>query len=67
MKTKLNRLIKERNMTQRGVAMELGISLSRMNAKINGRRGAQFLQWELKRLKEILALTPQQMDELFFV
>lgn len=58
--------MKERALTQGDVAEKLGVSLSRFNAKLNGRGGAEFSLGELQALKSILALTSRQVDQIFF-
>ena len=58
--------MKERALTQGDVAAELGVSLSRFNAKLNSRGGAEFSLGELQALKRILALTSRQVDQIFF-
>lgn len=58
--------IKEHALTQGEVAEKMGVSLSRFNAKLNGRGGAEFSLGELQALKSILALTSRQVDQIFF-
>lgn len=58
--------LRERALTQGAVAEKLGVSLSCFNAKLNGRGGAEFSLGELQALKRILALTPRQVDQIFF-
>ncbi|MGN1004075.1 MAG: hypothetical protein ACI4O5_04490 [Oscillospiraceae bacterium] len=58
--------IKERALTQEDVAEKMGVSLSRFNAKLNERGGAEFSLGELQALKSILALTSRQVDQIFF-
>jgi len=65
----VNRLkgkIREYGLTQGEVAAELGVSLSRFNAKVNGRKGAEFTLGELQAIKRLLKLTPRQVDQIFF-
>lgn len=52
-------------MTQADLANELGISYSRLNAKINGTNGAEFTLGEAKELKRILNLSSAQIDSIF--
>ena len=66
----INRLkgkIREHGFTQGELAAEMGVSLSRLNAKVNGRGGAEFTLGELQAIKSILMLTAQQIDQIFFV
>lgn len=58
--------IKCAGMTQGEVADKMGVSLSRFNAKLNGRVGAEFGLRELKAMKEILGLNHKQVYEIFF-
>lgn len=58
--------IRENALTQGEMAEKMGISLSRFNAKLNGRGGAEFSLGELRELKSILSLTPGQVDQIFF-
>lgn len=52
--------------TQQDLADYLGISLSRLNAKINETDGAQFNQEEIKKIKIRYNLTPEEVDLIFF-
>lgn len=58
--------IRGKNMTQAAVASEIGISLSRFNAKLNNNRGAEFSLGEIRAIKAILNLSSQQVDHIFF-
>lgn len=58
--------LRENGLTQGALAGEMGVSLSRLNAKVNARGGAEFTLGELKTLKRILKLTPRQVDAIFF-
>ncbi|MGN0968849.1 MAG: helix-turn-helix domain-containing protein [Oscillospiraceae bacterium] len=58
--------MKEHALTQGEVAEKMGVSLSRFNAKLNERGGAEFSLGELQALKNILALTSRQVDQIFF-
>ena len=51
--------------TQAKLAEFLGISLSNLNAKING-NGADFRQNEITAIKERYALTADEVDAIFF-
>ena len=65
-KNKLKGKLVECALSQEEAAEKMGISLSRFNAKINGRYGAQFVLGEVRSLKEILDLTAEQVDQIFF-
>ncbi len=65
-KNKLKGKLVECALSQEEAAEKMGISLSRFNAKINGRGGAQFVLGEVRSLKEILDLTAEQVDQIFF-
>lgn len=58
--------LRELGLTQADAAAQLGVSLSRFNAKLNKREGAEFSLGELKALKALLALTGEQVDQIFF-
>lgn len=58
--------IRERDYTQADVAKEIGISLSRFNAKINGTDGAEFSLGEVLAMKKVLCLDAELIDEIFF-
>lgn len=58
--------LRELGLTQADAAAQLGVSLSRFNAKLNKREGAEFSLGELKALKVLLALTGEQVDQIFF-
>lgn len=62
----LESVMKLNSDTQADLAEYLGISLSRLNAKINEYRGAQFFQTEIAAIKKRYALTEQQVDSIFF-
>lgn len=48
------------------LANALGISLTRLNAKINETDGAQFVQCEMAIIKFRYNLTPDEVDQIFF-
>lgn len=52
--------------TQATLAKALGISLSRLNAKINETGGAEFTQTEILFIKERYRLDPSAIDSIFF-
>lgn len=58
--------IRARGLTQSDVSGEIGLSLSRFNAKINNTGGAEFSLVEVRNLKKLLGLTSAQIDAIFF-
>lgn len=62
---KLKAKIVENGETQQDLANALGISLSRLNAKINS-NGAEFKQGEITIIKERYKLTAIEIGEVFF-
>lgn len=56
----------EFGMTQSDVAKAIGMSPSRLNAKINSYAGAQFSLGEVQSLKRLLQLESGQVDKIFF-
>ena len=52
--------------TQSDLAVWLGISRSRLNAKINGTGGAEFTQSEMIRVAERYDLSPEEAGAIFF-
>ena len=56
----------ELGLTQKETAKEIGISLSRFNAKITGNRGAEFTIGDVCMLKQVLKLDASQVDAIFF-
>ena len=52
--------------TQEVLAAALGVSLSRLNAKINETDGAEFKQSEIKFFRDRWNLTPEEVDQIFF-
>jgi hypothetical protein len=52
--------------TQEILAEVLGISLSRLNAKINETNGAEFKQSEIRFFRNRWNLTPEEVDQIFF-
>lgn len=65
-KAMLESIMKLHSDTQSDLAEYLGISLSRLNAKINEYRGAQFFQTEIAAIKRRYSLTGKQVDSIFF-
>ena len=58
--------IRAKAMTQEDVARSIGISLSRLNAKINGYGGAEFSLAEIKSMRALFGLSLEQVDAIFF-
>lgn len=58
--------MREAAMTQEYVAKEIGVSLSRFNAKVNGTAGAEFSLGEVQALKKLFCLDARQVDKIFF-
>ena len=52
--------------TQAGLAKDLGLSLSRVNAKIHNTSGAEFKQSEIALIKKKYGLSAQEIDDIFF-
>ncbi|MBQ0079725.1 MAG: hypothetical protein KBS66_07550 [Eubacterium sp.] len=52
--------------TQKSLADALGLSLSRLNAKINARDGADFTQTEMQCIIDRYKLGPMDTAEIFF-
>ena len=44
----------------------LGISQQAFSAKINGRKGREFTQSEIRTIKERYSLTAEDIDDIFF-
>lgn len=65
-KLKLKSKMCEHSMTQENVAKEIGMSLSRFNAKLNGKSGAEFSLGEVRAIKGIFNLDAGTIDEIFF-
>lgn len=65
-KLKLKGIILAHGDTQKDLADFIGISQSRLNAKINEKHGAEFTQREIKKIGEKYALTSDEICEIFF-
>lgn len=65
-KALLASVIVKNNETQAIVAEALGISLSRLNAKINEREGAEFTQGEIQFFIDRYHLTADDAMAIFF-
>ena len=63
-KNKLKGKIREKGLTYKMLAQKIGIGLTSMNYKINGKN--LFNQEEMKKLKEALRLTDNETIDIFF-
>lgn len=61
---KLRSVILEKGFTQDQIAEKLGISSTSLNYKINNK--TEFKASEIKKLSEILELTQDQVNDIFF-
>lgn len=52
--------------TQKILAEELGLSLTRINEKINETNGAEFRMREIRFFRDRWSLTPEEVDLIFF-
>ncbi len=52
--------------TQENLAMALGLSLSRLNAKINERDGAEFTLTEIRTIVERYSISIEEVQDIFF-
>lgn len=62
----LKGIIKMNDGSQSVLAEAMGLSLSRLNAKINETTGAQFNQAEIALIRERYKLTEKQVTDIFF-
>ncbi len=65
-KRKLNAIMQLHGESQQDLARYLQLSLSRLNAKINEYRGAQFRQNEIAAIQEHYGLSAEEVNEIFF-
>lgn len=65
-KRKLNAVMQLHGESQQNLADYLQMSLSRLNAKINEYRGAQFRQNEIAAIQEHYDLSAEEVNEIFF-
>lgn len=65
-KAKLMGVIVGHGDTQVSLAEAMGLSVSRFNAKINEREGAEFTQTEIQLLINRYRLTPEDVSSIFF-
>ena len=66
-KRKLNAIMQLHGESQQNLADYLQMSLSRLNAKINEYRGAQFRQDEIATIQEHYGLTAGEVNEIFLL
>ena len=52
--------------SQKNLALAMGISLTRLNAKINETQGAEFRQSEIAFIQHRYNLTPKEIKAIFF-
>lgn len=65
-KNKFVSVMKLHGDTQESLAEAIGISVQRLNAKINSTGGAEFIMSEIRAIKIRYNLTCQEIDEIFF-
>lgn len=65
-KNKMVSVMKLHGDTQESLAEAIGISVQRLNAKINSTGGAEFTMSEIRAIKIRYNLTSQEVDEIFF-
>lgn len=65
-KNKLESVMKLHNDTGQSLAEYLGIARPTFSNKLNERRGAEFTQGEIKRIKEKYHLSADEVDSIFF-
>ncbi|MEE0839486.1 MAG: hypothetical protein U0L72_02915 [Acutalibacteraceae bacterium] len=65
-KDKLLAVIKEHGERQEDLANAIGISRTRLSAKIHGRDNASFTQPEIAAIKKHYALSAVAVNEIFF-
>lgn len=63
---KLKAVMQLHGESQQDLAQYLQMSLSRLNAKINEYRGAQFRQNEIAAIQEHYGLSAEEVNEIFF-
>lgn len=65
-KDKLLAVIKEHRDSQEDLAKAIGLSRTRLSAKIHNRNNASFTQPEISAIKKRYALTATEVNEIFF-
>jgi len=63
---KLKAKIVERDLSIQTVAKQLGMNRSTLYRKLKNRSGDAFTVGEVRKLSEILQLTPNEITEIFF-
>lgn len=63
---KLKGFIVANDVSQKNLADAMGISLSRLNAKINKSSGAEFTQSEIAFIKKRYKMTDAEITDIFF-
>lgn len=58
--------IRANGKAQSDVAKEIGLSLSRFNAKLNCKDGAEFTLGEIKSLRNVLNIGMDETEVIFF-
>lgn len=58
--------MKEHGDTQATLSKAIGLSLSRFNAKLNRTGGAEFDVAEIRAIKRLYGLSPEEVDNIFF-
>lgn len=58
--------IVELGMTQEIASAKIGVSISRFNAKLWGRNGAEWTRREMMQLKKLLKLSDKEFLAIFF-
>lgn len=64
MTNKLKRVLKDNGISQNELAALLGLTYQTISIKMNGHK--DFTQSEIRGIKAILRLTPEQLDDIFF-
>ena len=65
-KKKLRSIIVLHGDTNGDLAKEIGISYQRFSEKLNERKGAEFTQSEILKIKNRYKLSCEEIDEIFF-
>lgn len=64
--SKLLAVMKENHDRQEDLAEAIGLSRTRLSAKIHGRNNAAFTQPEILAIKKRYSLSDNQLNEIFF-
>ena len=65
-KRELDAIMSRYGDTQTSLAMAMGLSRTRLNAKINETNNAAFTQPEISQIRLRYKLTPEEVDKIFF-